>query len=262
LRARPQDAGKPLSLTRIGTLMVTGLLISMGTILPGQAWTSGENNPPLASVGRLLVPALRYRDGYAEHFDERCSATLVAASAGATHSRLLLSAWHCVEDYRDLSRPLVFESAEGDRSRANILVSGGGMHSDWVLLRLMDTLPGPASLGREPIARSGTVPAMPLQDMPLLMAGYPRESHGPGSTLETAGNCRIIGMDNADARSNCIIQKGASGGAVFSGAEDHRYLGVISRGDGESESIFVPLERFHRSITPYLGDYYPESPAQ
>jgi hypothetical protein len=214
------------------------------------------NDSTLASVGRLLVPAIRYRNGYAEHFDERCSATLIAASAGATHSRLLLSAWHCVEDYRDLSRPLVFESAAGDRSRASILISGGGMHADWVLLRMREELPGPVSLTPAPSQGIGTA-----SDLPLLMAGYPRDALRAGSTLETASNCRIIEMDKADARSDCVLQKGASGGAVFS-KEDHRYLGVISRGDGASESIFVPLERFHRRITAYLGDSYPESPAQ
>jgi hypothetical protein len=238
-------------------LLVAGLLISVGAGYTEHASASTVRDASLASVGRLLVPALRYRNGYAEHFDERCSATLVAASPRATHSRLLLSAWHCVEDYRDLSRPLVFESAAGDRSKANILVSGGGMHSDWVLLRLMDELPGPVSLVPDPSPSMGNT-----SDGPLLMAGYPREAHGAGSTLETAGNCRIIGMDKADARSDCVLQKGASGGAVFSGTEDHRFLGVISRGNGESESIFVPLLRFHSRITPYLGDSYPEPSAQ
>ena len=196
----------------------------------------------LRSVGRLLVPAIRYRNGYAQHFDEQCSGTLVQPSAGAARSDLVLSAWHCVEHYRDTSRPLLFVSAAGQQRHARLLASGGSMFSDWVLLRLESALPDPVA-----IALGGN-----SAQQRLLMAGYPRGEQGEKRPLQRAVDCRVTGRDQNDQRSDCVLNKGASGGAVFS-ARDLSLLGVISRGDGVSQSIFVPVSRFQSRIRAYLA---------
>ena len=192
-------------------------------------------------IGRLLVPAIRYRDGYARHYDEQCSATLVA-DAPQRESTLLLSAWHCIEDYRDLSRDLVFVAGDGRHYPVTVVASGGGMRSDWLLLRLAEALPGPLPLGA--VDRRST-PA-------LILAGYPR-SASVASALALRTACTITGADGADLSSDCVLTRGASGGAAIDVSGAPRYLGVISRGDGQSQSIFVPVGRFYEHVRGHLA---------
>ncbi|MEO1078052.1 MAG: serine protease [Pseudomonadota bacterium] len=190
------------------------------------------------SVGRLLVPAIRYHDGYARHYDEQCSAALIH-EPGRDASPFILSAWHCIEHYRDLSRSLVFEAESGQRYAVRVLASGGGMHSDWALLRLPQALPGPLAV--EAVADQ-------QQSLKPILAGFP---HDAGLTTES--DCRITGHDGKDLRTDCVLRQGASGGAVIDRGTAPRYLGVISRGDGETQSIYVPVERFLARILPYMA---------
>ena len=191
----------------------------------------------ISSVGQLLVPAIRYENGYARHYNERCSATAVAE--GNREALYLLSAWHCLEDYRDLSKPLLFELSSGFQSPVRVVASGDSMLSDWVLLRLQAPAPSSAGIAEETSAEGSE----------LIMAGYPRDHRaaddGPVTVL-----CQQSGKDNKDSSSDCVLQKGASGGAVFN--PDGEILGVISRGDGESVSIFVPVNRFRNRLTRHL----------
>lgn len=192
----------------------------------------------LFSVGKLLVPGQRYENGYTRHYDESCSATLITKDPHALSSNLVVSAWHCLEFYHDTSKAVSFEASGGETRGATLVASGGGMHSDWALLRLSAPLPSPAILNDY---SDGDIES-------LMMAGYPRQDSNKPKTLETASDCQVTGIDGADVRSNCVLKKGASGGGVFADQRGHRYLGVISRGDGESQSIFVPLARFREKI--------------
>lgn len=233
------------------TRRVAGLL---AMVLWG-AHAAAHEPAPIPGLGRLLVPAVRYENGYPVHYDERCSATVVAP-AGHTASTLIISAWHCLEDYRDLSRALLFESRREGVARAFPVVSGGSMHSDWALLRvdrpLSEFLPLPESPAVG-LHRAALPPVDPSADQrpALLMAGFPRRAGRPGAG-PLVRRCTILGRDGADLRGDCILHKGASGGAVLSGEREPAYLGVISRGDGESQSIFVPVARFLERIRPYF----------
>jgi len=211
--------------------------------LPGLSSAAAE--PPddharalTRSVGRLHVPAIRYEEGRARHFDEQCSATLVSLGE-QPRSKLLLSAWHCLEDYVDLSRPITFEVPKGERVEVRPLASGGSMHSDWVLLRLPRDLPDPLPL------------AEAVEDLtaPVRLAGYPRDAE----TLRMQ-DCRNTGRDGRDQRTGCVARRGASGGAVVSLPANGgpRFIGVISRGDGVSQSIYVPVER----ILPRIRSFF------
>lgn len=217
--------------------------------MPGQA-------AALASVGRLLVPAVRYKNGYPSHFFENCSATLVAHAAGAAYSRIVVSAWHCIEDYRDLSRSLIFENVAGTQTVARVIKSGGGMHSDWVLLRLDEALPGPAVLN----------PASRPPGAAYLTAGYPRPAQGLQTVLQVHNACQAIGAPAPDITIDCVLTKGASGGGVFNSDEAVSYAGVISRGDSATLSIFVPVARFIQSLAqieaPANRAYYAQVGAQ
>ncbi|MFT4769515.1 MAG: hypothetical protein ACI8RN_002660 [Glaciecola sp.] len=228
---------------RIASQLSLALLISCAA-----AGSSTAQTPPtgskasVLSVGKLHVPGQRYENGYARHYDESCSATLITDNVQAESSALIISAWHCMEFYRDTSKPLTFETMSGELRNANLITSGGSMYSDWALLRLNAPLPFPAVLNSANNEAATT----------LIMAGYPRSTSPQIRLIPTVSDCLVTGFDGADARSDCVLQRGASGGAVFSGSNDYRYLGVISRGDGESQSVYVPLARFRANISAYL----------
>ena len=203
--------------------------------------TISEPGPLARSIGQLFVPAIRYEQGYARHYDEHCSATLVAHGHRPA-SRLVLSAWHCLEDHRDLSRPVLFQTADGQRIAAQLMASGGAMHADWALLRLSRALPAPL-----PVQAAGVTASDPLR-----MAGFPR--HAAPRVLTFASGCRVTGEDGADLRTDCVLQKGASGGATLTDSATPALIGVISRGDGVTQSIFVPVARFYRRIRSFLEE--------
>ena len=202
--------------------------------------TSPEPHPP---VGRLLIPSVRLEGGYRRHINEHCSATQVGRSAGQP-SQWILTAWHCLEYYRDFSRPIVFETRAGQRLQARRVISGGDMNADWALLKLERALPNAVELGTAPIPR----------DTPLLMAGYSRNRQPAAApSLSWDSDCRVLGPDGADIQSDCHARRGASGGGVFRrDASGGAYLGVISRGDSEALSVFVPVTRFLDRVSPYL----------
>lgn len=200
---------------------------------------------PLHSVGQLLIPTIHFEDGRRRHFDERCSGTLVAPD-GDGHSRWVLTAWHCLEYYRDLSRPITFRHSSGKRSTAQSIASGGAMHADWALMRLRTRMPGAVLLEGGEIDVGAA----------LVMAGYSRQDQDGadgGEEITSDENCRVTGELEYDIASNCHARRGASGGAVFSGDGRGSYLGIISRGDSEDVSIFVPLRRLLKGLAPYLS---------
>lgn len=207
----------------------------------------------LQSVGKLLVPNVRYENGYARHFDERCSATLVSGNAEAMESRLILSAWHCIEYYRDLSKTLVYEQPGHPPVSARILVAGGSMRDDWVLLKLAKALPNPTPLPTS--AGNPSSPKTAMHNKPLMMVGYPIDGAAERARV-VVSNCVHKLSKGIDRSSSCVIEQGASGGAVFAGdtppGQRPEYLGVISRGDRQSLSIYVPISRFRKKLASYL----------
>jgi len=210
--------------------------------------TGAQTSMPLGSavfdhgaVGRLLIPAIRYVNGYARHYDEQCSASVVTIEAGRP-SRHILSAWHCLEDYRDLSRPVIFERPDRSRYIARLIASGRSMDRDWALLALPSAVAPGLLLGRSAADGDGS----------LSLAGFPRDA-GRDASLTVLNDCPVIGFDQRDKRTACVLQQGASGGPVVaSGEPAARFVGVISRGDGETQSIFVPVDRFYAQVRAIL----------
>jgi len=214
---------------------------------------TGETYPWLAAVGRLSVPGERRVEGRYSYFLEDCSATLVARPAAA-HADTIITAWHCLEHYRDLSRPITFRLGETPgkilEMEATRVADGGGMHADWAILRL-----------REPVPASHT-PALPVgaqgadRGAPVIMAGFSRdEGLGRGGEVLTYDpGCRITGQVRRSADTDCTAHKGSSGGAVVqvSGSGEARLCGVISEGDGSGYSRFVPVGAFRGVIELHL----------
>ncbi len=245
---------------RLTTAILVLLVAASGTIDAGSARAGDprpghETTPPewLHAVGKLVVPGAKIEDGRLRNYREDCSATLVAPAA-SDHANLVISAWHCLEHYRDLSRDIVFSTRHGADTlerRARLLASGGSMDSDWAVLRL-----------DQPIDRQQVVALAPAsgnveQHNSLLMAGY---SNDPGAgnqvrTLSYDPACQLTHFQGPLAFSDCFALKGASGGAVvqFNDARTPFLIGVISAGDSAGVSVFLPIAQFHKTLQRYLA---------
>lgn len=208
----------------------------------------------LRAVGKLQVPGSRLVDGRRTHHREDCSATLVA-SPNAQKADTIVTAWHCLEFYSDLSRPITFTLLPGSpgsiETEVRRLADGGGMYADWALLRL-----------QTPVAR-GTVVALPIDPQradptrPITLAGYSRDPGlgNNGSALTYDANCQITLQQRISSNTDCTAYKGASGGAVVQlGSEGEAWLsGVVSRGNSDGVSIYVPVAGFRSAILRYLN---------
>lgn len=200
----------------------------------------------LAAVGRLEVPGHRREQGEERHHIERCSATLVSP-AGAARAEHIVTAWHCLEWYDDLSQPIVFSvaAATGEvlQRTARPLASGGSMAADWAVLRLLQPVPLDRTWRALAVDRQTATPRSTLW-----MAGYSREAAAgqEGTRLTYHPDCRVT-TDRGPVRdTDCRASKGASGGAVI--RLDPRggphLTGVISAGDGVAMTRFVPVTAF------------------
>jgi len=201
----------------------------------------------LNAVGRLTVPTTRSEQGRIRHFTEDCTATLVETSS-SSQADTLVTAWHCLENYSDLSHPIVFTltKANGDRlvREARLHISGNSMHADWAVLKLASYV-----LNEE-------VPSLELYEQsldsaePVMMAGYSKDTGlgESGSQLTYDPHCLITALSTRANATDCVAHKGASGGPVVQIDNRGRIkiVGVVSEGDGQGYSSFVDVNRFRR----------------
>lgn len=215
---------------------------------------SSRHQPWLQAVGKLRVPGQRHEQGRTKHYVEDCSATLVAKS-GSKQADIIVTAWHCLEYYRDLSRPIVFSTRTGSGEplyrEARRLTDGGGMHADWAVLALAEAIP----VDRVP--HLTLTEDLPSIEHPVIMAGYSSDTglgkHGTVLTFDPA--CAIVRMHLSWGSTNCRAYKGSSGGAVIQlrpGGNSASVIGVISRGNGEGTSLYVPAANFRSVVARYL----------
>lgn len=216
---------------------------------------SAEHSPPwLSAIGRLLVPGIRYESGYRRHHTERCSATLVSAP-GAARAEHVVTAWHCLEYYEDLSQRILFSLTDAQGQTLEIearrLEQGGSMDADWAILSLN------RAISRQQAPALSPLPGPIDATRTLVMAGFSRDAgRGMGGrVLSYDPACAITHRDREDMGSDCRAHKGASGGAVvqLGNAGEPWFSGVISRGDGGAISEFVPVRRFRQALLRHLG---------
>lgn len=225
-------------------------------VTPADSRQAIEQGSPLwlRAVGRLQVPGKRYHQGSYRHQTEDCSATLVASN-NSQRANTIITAWHCLEFYRDLSEPISFtlENPAGDtiHREAYRLADGGGMHGDWAILRLYR----PVASHEVAAVRVSTERADPA--LPITMAGYSRDDGIglQGKQLTYDVDCRITAQTASSTDSDCNAHKGASGGAVIqlSAEGEALFCGVVSRGDSEGLSIYVPVSRFRSALRQHLN---------
>jgi hypothetical protein len=208
----------------------------------------------LRAVGKLHVPGSRYRAGRREHLQENCSATLVV-SAARRRADTIITAWHCLADYDDLSKPITFtllpDLPGATEREAYRLADGGGMHADWAILRLYQPI------AAHQVQALAVHPGRTGSEHEISMAGYSRDPGmgADGDRLTFDRHCRITGQAPATSHSDCFAHKGASGGAVVQISTQGVALlsGVISQGNGAGFSTFVPVASFYSEIARYLN---------
>lgn len=204
----------------------------------------GADSPTwLQAVGKLTVPGYKYKNGDRHHHDQHCTATLVTED-------IILSGWHCLEYYTDLSKDIVFTlpGAKTDVKRtARHLADGGGMHADWLLLKL-----------NKPVNRrvAAAVPVSTLNivepgTQALTLAGYSRDSGlgFQGQRLSYHADCKILQNESYRVATNCVAFKGSSGGPVV---HSQTIVGVVSAGDSEQLSYYTPSKSFISAVRLYL----------
>jgi hypothetical protein len=199
----------------------------------------------LDAVGKLQVPTIKFQGGRRKHHREDCSATLIAHRAGQ-HSDSIVTAWHCLESYSDLSKSITFTLEPWGSAplimTARRLADGGHMDADWAILRLDRQIPASKAQGlvlsRAPAA-SHTL---------LQMAGYSGDDGlgRNGLQLTYDPQCSITNKSPRYVSTDCLAYRGASGGAVVSLSDsgDAILEGIISQGDSDRLSIYVPTAQF------------------
>jgi hypothetical protein len=244
------------SLSRLGPSLLLALSLNTAPATAGEDSRlpySATSPDWLRAVGSLRVPGVKIRDGYRQHHQEDCSATLVVSDSG-DKADTIITAWHCLEFYRDLSYPIMFtllkDSGEPLVMEAQRLADGGGMEADWAVLRLEQAVP--MTLARALTVHSGRADA----SRSIVMAGYSRDGGlgSAGEQLTYDPSCSITHQGIKASDSDCIAFQGASGGAVvqLSGNGQPTLAGVISRGDSEGLSIFVPVKGFRSTLQRFL----------
>lgn len=214
---------------------------------------SGETHGWLRAVGKLQVPGQRHRAGHQSHYVEDCSATLVTRY-GRSQADTIITAWHCLQWYGDLSKSITFtiESISGEplQRQAYRLEDGGGLHADWAIMRLHN----PVQAGE--VAALVVHPEAADPGQPVTMAGFSKDDGigALGLVLTFDPACAITAQDRHLGDTNCTAFKGASGGAVIqlSDAGEPRMCGVISQGNGEGRSTFVPVSGFRGALKLHL----------
>jgi V8-like Glu-specific endopeptidase len=207
------------------------LLLGTATAQAGErAIFSADSPQQLRAVGKLTVPGSDRVDGERRHRDENCSASLVGPST-------ILTAWHCLEYYRDLSREPVFTLPlvpGQDAIPARRLADGGSMDADWAILRLAQPIHSVKPL--QVVAFSST-------DNEVMIAGYARDDGlgAGGEKLTWQAGCKLSEANRRRVGTDCVTYKGASGGAVLSATG---IVGVISAGDSSEQTFFSPSRGF------------------
>ncbi len=195
----------------------------------------------LLAVGTLTVPGVEFSNGERSQRDENCTASLIG-------ERTVLTAWHCFEYYRDLSREVIFTLPRAPGKPHQIvhrLADGGGMQADWALLRLQKAITDVTPL---PIETEWSYEA----GLPLIMAGYSRDNGlgDGGANLTWQAGCKNLADEWIRIATDCLAFKGASGGPVLGAS---KVVGVISAGDAKTITYYAPTRSFRSALRLHLN---------
>lgn len=188
----------------------------------------------MKNVAKIEVPAIKFEQGRARHYTEYCSGTLLASSETSS-ARFVISAWHCVEHYQDLSRSIHVQFPHSLVTRqsgytARLIDSGGGISRDWALLELTEG-PSTTQLRGISVVKTDT-------NKPATAAGFALNLPNGRQRLSYDNSCQANG--EAEWRL-CTTSKGSSGGPIVQIHDSKPSLvGVISQGDSQGFTISYP----------------------
>ncbi|WP_040482084.1 trypsin-like serine peptidase [Luminiphilus syltensis] len=182
-------------------------------------------------------------NGYRQHNTENCTGSLIRVR----HRLLIVSAWHCFDGIRDLSRPPIITMSDDSRREARLLKTGQSIDADWAVLEFTTSRFDDRQLVVLPLDTA----ALPETGQAVLMAGFNSDYFGDGGeTLTYDPKCHIEERDSFNLTTNCVAFKGASGGPVLRRLDNGRYAlsGIVSRGDNRKVSIFLHTQGFYRQL--------------
>jgi len=197
-----------------------------------------HSNTPrwMQNVASIEIPAIKIEGSRARHYLEYCSGTLLRDN-GALRRRYMISAWHCVEHYQDLSKALRVRFPHSSVTKleyqARLIDSGGAIDRDWAVLEL-STAPTPEQLEGLPVLTTDPSTAATAVGFALALENGRNE-------LSYDDSCR---MRDDIHWANCTTSKGSSGGPIVQTKEGAiGVVGVISQGDSQALTITYPISK-------------------
>jgi hypothetical protein len=185
-------------------------------------------------VAAINVPTLKHEAGRTRHYREQCSATLINHN-GVRQDQWLITAWHCIEHYKDLSQTIKVRfphAGPNDQDyTARLARSGEHLERDWALLRLEQSLPAHLS--------STLTLTVASPSLLATAAGYSKHLPEGRERLSYDSNCRWV---SAQEWQDCLTSKGTSGGPVVQTiANEPVIVGIISQGNGQGMTLTFPV---------------------
>jgi len=230
IKRPPQAHSLPRARASLLAVLWLGLLI--GPCAADNRLTASEHPAPWqAAIVKINVPVTRWIDGRQKHMNEECSGTLVQG-----RQPLILTAWHCFDGYRDLSKPPRF-LWRGQWRQLRLLSHGGSMQADWALLEIPE-------LKLENAVILPVLLKENTSNASLLLAGYSRDTGlgQGGNELTFEQDCLLLSTGDAWHSTQCTAFKGASGGPVLSVLQGQHYVvGIISARDEAGITLFTPV---------------------
>ena len=230
-----------LSIALFGTSDIEAQTIDPRTPLPAHTCPWHE------AIGHLQVPITRFESGRRRHFTEHCSATSVTPGPHP----IFVTAWHCLDGYDSLLRPMLMTIGQREPVPMRVLASGGSMSADWALLRTDEPIEDlhwiPLSADR---LRKGTkVSAAGIAHV-MISSEQAEDTPSTQRRLLIHSECEVTDARSDHAISNCVARPGASGGAILSRTDSGsvRLSGVISAGDGESVVLYYPADALFKRV--------------
>jgi hypothetical protein len=193
----------------------------------------------MRAIVKIEVPIVRSVDGYPRNFLEHCSATIISPGPHP----LLISAWHCFDGHDAMASPATLLTENGPIA-LELVASGGSMAEDWAMLR-----------GKVAWVPKAWIPVSRVRASKgtrVSAAGFSRPSETGVNNTERSlertliidSDCQVTAAGFLPIASSCVIQQGASGGAILGRTQSGsvRVYGIISTGDGASVSYFYPAD--------------------
>ena len=199
------------------------------------------------AIGHLQVPITRFEGGRRRHFTEHCSATSVTPGPHP----IFVTAWHCLDGYDALLRPMLMTIGQREPVPMRVLASGGSMSADWALLRTDEPIEHLhwIPLSADPLHIGTKISAAGIASIEISSDQRARTPSTQRRLLIHA-ECEVTDAYSNNGISNCVARPGASGGAILSRTDSGsvRLSGVISAGDGESVVLYYPADALFRRV--------------